>query len=408
MSHANNIKNKDKSSIGDTAALPHLPGKPTGEIGMTIQTSESIELPAGYLVSGRYRLECSLGDGQMGGVYRARDEVLDSVVALKVLHPHHSRNPDMQKRFLQEVKLMHLVNHANVVRTYDVGQNEDLLYYTMEFVQGTPLDILLAQEHPIHLPRMLNMVVQICRGLHAIHQCEIVHRDLKPANIMVVDQQVIKITDFGVARPTNSALTQHGGIFGTMLYIAPEIILGDPVTFAADYYSLGIIIYEMLVGHVPFRSDQFPALMQMHVQRQPDPPLTKRPDIPPWLNQIVLKLLAKKPQERPSASIVADYIEEQTGTPKPGALEGSQGGAARAPARAAPAPTPGEAALAMLSGCYTPRSKRRRGRSPNRRHIRITIITIVAMWVVLCVVGALVTGVDQAFESLTRFLTGLR
>src|SRR5262245_42206209 len=164
----------------------------------------------GHVISGRYEVERLLGSGGMGAVYLANDRVLEGhKVALKILHDELTQDQELTKRFLREVQLMHQVNHPNVVRTYDVGMEEDCIYFTMEFVSGSPLvDILdgIATSGPVTIERITNLTVQICSGLDAIHRAEILHRDLKPQNIIVMSNDVVKITDFGVARPKNSNL----------------------------------------------------------------------------------------------------------------------------------------------------------------------------------------------------------
>lgn len=266
-------------------------------------------LPRGHVVNNRFEIEKALGIGGMGAVYLARDTLLEgSPVALKVLHSHLTKNEDLYKRFLHEVKLMHQVNHRNVVRTYDIGNDGDTAYFTMEFVEGTPFDKVLKKgQMPIR--EGLKILQQVAEGLQAIHDCQIVHRDLKPANIMILNDGVVKITDFGVARPDNSDLTEHDSLIGTMAYMAPEIMLGKETTTSVDIYSLGVITYLALTGEVPFKADTPAQLVMMHVKKSPVPPRKMRAELPNWTNRLILSMLAKTVKERPkNAGVIAETI----------------------------------------------------------------------------------------------------
>lgn len=268
-------------------------------------------LPKGTLISERYEIESCLGTGGMGCVYRAMDRVLENrKVALKILHKDIARDKALEKRFLREVQLMHSVNHPNVVRTFDVGRDEGVLYFTMEFIEGTSLYNIVNSGAQLDVQRVAGLAVQICQGLEAIHAADIVHRDLKPANILVAAKDQIKITDFGVARPKSSELTQHTEMLGSVDYMAPEVWQGKPLTRSVDLYSLGIILYQLVTGKLPFRSDQPASLMWMHIKEAPTPPKSLRPDLPNWINQLIIKLIAKSPAERPdSLKEVISFIQ---------------------------------------------------------------------------------------------------
>ena len=327
---------------------------------MLDNSEQENDLHKGHLISGRYRIERCLGSGGMGSVYLATDLMLeDRKVAVKVLHKEFARDKSIEKRFMREVQLMHAVNHQNVVRTFDIGREGDLVYFTMEFIQGEPLDYI--EDHgEVSFDRIASFTVQICAGLEAIHNSEVVHRDLKPGNIMILPNDVVKITDFGVARPKSSDLTQHNEIVGSVHYMAPEVWLGKPLTPAIDYYSLGIILYELVTGTVPFESEETARMMWLHVKRPPTPPKSARADTPNWLNQLILKLLAKTPEDRltnPREIIafvqaharVSDKAQEVTGTGK-----FSISGSGRV------------AAINMIPDIAA------EGRSPTRRHRRRT------------------------------------
>lgn len=269
-------------------------------------TGSTKVLSHGEIISGRYTVEKLLGSGGMGSVYVASDRVLSGQhLAIKILHSELVRDESLIKRFLREVELMHKVNHQNVVRTFDVGIDGSLVYFTMEFVVGTPLDGLLddaATSEPLSIRRIAHIGMQIADGLSAIHQADILHRDLKPQNILILQDDTAKITDFGVARPTDSKLTQHQEILGSIHYMAPEVWMGQKLTPAVDLYALGIILYEMTTGVLPFDGNEAARMMWMHTKQPPKPPRAHRADTPNWLNQLILNLLQKSPEQRPKSA----------------------------------------------------------------------------------------------------------
>lgn len=281
---------------------------------MTNLLSDAPELfPIGHQVAGRYEIERHLGQGGMGTVYLAKDLVLgEERIALKILHPEHAIDSRQTQRFLREVQLMRKINHRSVVRTFDVGVEGTLIYFTMEYIDGISLEKLIA-DHQFPKKSQTNLIIQICDGLEAIHKANIIHRDLKPENIIVLQDGSIKITDFGIARPERSTLTAHNEIIGSAIYIAPEVWLGNELTPSLDLYSLGIILYELNTGEVPFDCDETSALMRMHLDQEPRPPKELNPTIPSWINKLILRLLAKSPKDRPrSAKEIIDYVRSHT------------------------------------------------------------------------------------------------
>ena len=268
-------------------------------------------LKAGTVVANRYTIVRPLGQGGMGSVYLVEDKILDSEnVAIKILHREFSFNKQHTRRFLREVKLMHKVNHPNVARTFDVGADGNLVYFTMEYIKGTPLDVLI-DTASFPTQNTVSIVSQMCEGIEAIHDTGIVHRDLKPGNIILLDDGTVKITDFGVARPQKSDLTAHNEIVGSAAYVAPEIWEGDIVAPSVDLYSLGIIFYEIATGTVPFDAEAPAALMRLHLQSTPRAPKDINKDTPAWFNRLILKLLAKSPNDRfKSAGAIIEYINQ--------------------------------------------------------------------------------------------------
>ena len=269
-------------------------------------------LDQGELFANRYRIEKLLGRGGMGDVYLVKDTVLaDEVVALKILHHELCRDENHVKRFLREVQLTRRVTHHNIVRTFDVGQEKGQLYFTMEYAEGLTLKQRIRSEKldPIEVAHLL---IEISYGLSAIHEMDIVHRDLKPGNIIVREDGSIKITDFGVARPGVSDMTNHNEVVGSTAYMAPEVWIGRDITPKADLYALGVLSYELVTSQLPFTGDSPPELMCKHLEAQPIPPVNLRSDLPVWLNALILKLLEKDPENRPADALeVISYIENK-------------------------------------------------------------------------------------------------
>jgi len=271
------------------------------------------ELTKGDLVADRYEIIRPLGKGGMGVVYLARDLILeDEIVAIKILHREFTYDERHTSRFLREVQLMRRVNNPNVIRTFDVGADNQIVYFTMEYIEARPLDYFIDETH-FPAERIVPFIMQICNGLDAIHEAGIIHRDLKPSNILVLDDGSIRIMDFGVARPQNSELTAHNEIVGSATYVAPEIWLGKEPTSSIDLYSLGIILYELTTGDVPFDADSPAALMRLHLDRIPFQPKEINRDVPSWLNRLIVRLLSKSPKDRPAnAAEVLDYVDQYT------------------------------------------------------------------------------------------------
>ena len=256
-------------------------------------------LPAGQLIGNRYKIIRPLGSGGMSSVYLAEDMVLgETSVALKILRRGPQFKDEIVHRFLREVRLTHKINHENVVRTFDFGQEGETLFYTMEYLSGQTLDSLIRDEF-MPLPAVLGIAVQLMRGISAVHAVGVVHRDLKPGNVMVLDEGRLKITDFGIARGGVSSLTVSSGeIVGTMAYLAPETLIGEEATIAVDYYALGAMLYQLLTGRLPIDDDIPARLIMRKVEELPADPRELRPDIPEWLAQGLLGLLEIDPQIR--------------------------------------------------------------------------------------------------------------
>jgi eukaryotic-like serine/threonine-protein kinase len=276
---------------------------------------------AGRVLDGRYRLEARIGGGGMGEVYRGRHLMMDQRVAIKVLHPDMAADPVATKRFVREAKATFRINHPSCIRVTDFGATDDgLLYLVMEYLDGRSIQDELRVDGPMDPRRVVHITRQVCEALDCAHGIGLIHRDLKPGNIMLVhrgqDLDTVKVLDFGLAKVLTgpdgaltaafsmSPLTRQGMVFGTPEYMSPEQATEEPLTALTDIYSLGVVMYEMLTGEVPFDSESFMAVLTMHVREPPQPPSLRRPDlvIPGPLEAVVLQCLAKEPQDRPAGA----------------------------------------------------------------------------------------------------------
>jgi serine/threonine-protein kinase len=261
-------------------------------------------------IDGRYRIESVLGEGGMGVVYAGRHKVINKKVAIKVLRGEMSRDREMTERFLQEARAASSIGHPNIIDISDFGTLPDgAAYFVMEFLEGRSLSGVLNETKPVPLKRLLHVARQAAEGLQAAHGQNIIHRDLKPDNIFLIDRgnekDFVKILDFGIAKVTSSntnKLTRAGTVFGTPHYMSPEQAAGAPVDHRTDIYAMGVIMYEMASGRVPFDADNYMGILTQHMYKAPVPIRVLVPppssDIPPGLEAIILKALSKKPEQR--------------------------------------------------------------------------------------------------------------
>jgi serine/threonine protein kinase len=259
-----------------------------------------ISLQPGTVIGGKYEVVKCLGSGSMGLVYACRNrELMGQMVAMKVLFPEVAADKVASARFRNEVLASYEVSHPNVVRAYDFLRDGDLVAYAMEFVGGGDLAERLSGSERIAIPEIVRLMSQIAAGLQAIHEAGIVHRDMKPENILLTKEGNVKIADFGIARNRHGPkLTEHGGVVGTVEYVAPEYMLKSQVDWRADIYALGILAYEMITGEAPFTGESVYATMTKRLKTDPDPPSTYRPECPKELDQVILKLMARDPEQR--------------------------------------------------------------------------------------------------------------
>lgn len=276
---------------------------------METETVES-SLKAGSLFAERYAIEKLIGMGGMGEVYLALDTLLNNEpIALKIIHSELSNDEKNVKRFLREAQLTRKVSHENIARTFDASVYDGRFYFSLEFLDGTVLSELL-KTGTVPFYEASRIMQQVCDGLEVIHKAGIVHRDLKPSNLILVRNGVVKITDFGIARPGNSDLTKSSEVLGSAPYMAPELWTGTEVGAASDMYALGVLFYEMLTGVLPLDGDTAAELMFKHLEVTPTRPSSIEKSVPVWVDDIVLKLLNKKTGDRfASARELSDALE---------------------------------------------------------------------------------------------------
>ncbi len=255
---------------------------------------------------GRYEIISELGQGAMGVVYKARDPLIERLVAIKTINLSlaQEEKEEYEARFYQEAKAAGRLSHPNIVTIYDVGKCGDIAYIAMEFLEGRELRDILDDGRHLPVDQVLDLVAQVARGLAYAHENGVVHRDVKPANIMVVRDDHVKITDFGIARMATSAVrTQTGMVLGSPKYMSPEQVMGKKIDQRSDVFSLGVMLYEMLAGQAPFAGENINAIMYQTLNTVPPPPSTLNPAVPEMLDFIVAKALAKNVDDRyPDAS----------------------------------------------------------------------------------------------------------
>jgi serine/threonine protein kinase len=252
---------------------------------------------------GPYEMKVLLGAGGMGQVYRARDPRLDREVAIKVLTDALSKEPGYLERFRREARAVAKLNHPNIVQVYDFGEQGDLTYLVMPLMTGGTLRDYLAHRRILPLSEALSIMEQVGGALQYAHERGLVHRDVKPANILMSAEGRALLSDFGIVRlvqpgDTSATLTRKGAFVGSPEYAAPEMVVGDAVDHRADIYALGVMLFQMLTGQLPFIGSTPVALMMMHAQQQPPKPRSLNADIPPAVEAVMLKALAKQPAER--------------------------------------------------------------------------------------------------------------
>lgn len=298
----------------------------------------------GRVVLDKWRLERRLGQGGMGTVYLAVELSVDRPVALKFLHPHLAEREEYRTRFEQEARIMAKVEHPNLAGLYGVEREGASPFLVMKYVSGQPLSRVMKDKKVLSLAEALPLVVQMAAALSAVHAHGYVHRDLKPGNVMVGDDGHVTLLDFGLTRTHNPNLTRPGVALGSPQYMSPEQVLAGSLDARSDLYSLGLLTSELLVGRRPFKEEDTRALLLQHINEEPEPPHLANAAVPEAVSRVLLKALAKKPNDRqPSVEVFVEELLRAANVsavhlPKRGSAEALVAGLSR------PSPVPGSEA----------------------------------------------------------------
>jgi len=258
----------------------------------------TLQVAAGTMIDDRYRVISRVGSGGMAEVYCAEDAQLGRRVAVKLLHERFAQDEEFVERFRREASSAASLSHANIVSVYDRGEWGGTYYIAMEYLDGRSLDSIVREEAPLTPERAIEITEQVLRAARFAHRRGVVHRDLKPHNVIIDDEGRVKVTDFGIARAGASEITQTGSIMGTARYLSPEQAQGQTVSPRSDLYAIGIMLYELLTGTVPFEGDSVVAIALRHLSEPPRPPSSFVPTISASLDAIVMRALEKSPDRR--------------------------------------------------------------------------------------------------------------
>jgi eukaryotic-like serine/threonine-protein kinase len=292
------------------------------------------KIPPDTILDDRYQIIAHLGTGGMAEVYCARDLQLGRKVALKVLHERFAADEEFVERFRREATAAAGLQHQHVVSVYDRGEWEGTSYIAMEYVPGRTLKELVQEERPLEPQRAVDLAVQVLRAARFAHRRGVIHRDFKPHNVIVDDEDRAKVTDFGIARAGASDMTQTGSIMGTAQYLSPEQAQGHAVTARSDLYSIGIVLYELLTGRVPFEAEAAVTIALKQVSEAPVPPSAINPAVTPELEAVVLRALEKDPASRfaDADEFIAALEAAGSRIPSPAAIAAAEAAAAAAAA----------------------------------------------------------------------------
>lgn len=304
------------------------------------------------IIDGRYRVISRLGSGGMADVYLAQDQLLGRDVAVKVLHHHFAEDQEFVERFRREASSAAALSHPNIVGIFDRGEWNGTYYIAMEYVAGRTLKAIVREQGALEEAAAIEIVVQILRAARSAHRRGVIHRDLKPHNVILDEEGRARVTDFGIARAGASDMTLTGSIMGTAQYLSPEQAQGHTVSATSDLYSIGVILYELLTGVVPFEGETAVAVAFKQVSAEPNPPSALRPGLPASLDAVVLRALAKDPAQRYATAdelIAALEHERQLLPALSGATAAAGAGGVSAQVHHAPQPLPPRAGSMLLA-----------------------------------------------------------
>src|SRR4051812_34352201 len=266
------------------------------------------------LIDGRYRVIKRLGSGGMADVYRAEDEQLGRQVALKLLYRHLAEDVSFVERFRREASSAAGLQHPSIVSIFDRGEWDGTYYIAMELIRGRTLKDVIRERGPAPADAAVDIVLQILRAARFAHQRGVVHRDIKPHNVLIDEEGRVKVADFGIARAGASDMTETGSVMGTAQYLSPEQAQGKPVDARSDLYSIGIVLYEMLTGTVPFDGESPVTVALKQVSEAPVPPRVRNPEVPATLDAVVMRAMEKDPARRYQTADA--FIEALLGAPQ--------------------------------------------------------------------------------------------
>ncbi len=360
------------------------------------------------LYGGRYKLLDVIGDGGMARVFRATDTRLDRTVAIKVLREQFTGEPQFIERFKQEARLAAALAHPNIVGVYDVGEENGQYYMVMEYVPGDNLKQIIAREAPMPLGTVVGFMRQLAAALDYAHSHGVIHRDIKPENIIVTDRREVKVGDFGIARAlAGSALTATGTVLGSVSYFSPEQASGQQATAESDLYSAGMVLFEMLTGHVPFSGPNPVAVAMAQVNDPPSLPTNFVPELPRPVEAVVLKAIAKDPSQRYHTGYELMAALTAAAKPAPQAPVAAQTEAPRV-RRAAPVAEVADASATLVAGSpVLADGSQRRGRRGYGGAIAALITTAVLLLAAVLVYHT-ISGNESASSTATASPTPTR